>query len=125
MKPFLLLVILLSASSVHPQQHAPTVEVCRADYAVWNAEIKQTSRETTMKRLSLNELIARQSEMAACLQVELAMLDASNVDELLRVSKYEVLSGAYLSEITERQEHFIDRHKMWQQFLHEDTAGSR
>jgi hypothetical protein len=125
MTSLLLLSVMLFASSASAQQHAPTVEVCRADYAVWNAEIEHTSRETTMKRLSLNELIARYSEMAGCLQVELAILDASNFHELLRVSKYEILSGAYLSEIAGRQEHFIDRHKMWQQLLDEDAAGAR
>jgi len=120
---------ILSATPVPcAQEHAPTVDVCRADRAAWddgadqtdyyNQETKHISDGTrntnpTMK-LSLNELSLRIAEMGACEPV-----DKPNSHE------YRDLLGFYDNVIHDRYRRFIVRHHLMEQFKAEDAAGSR
>lgn len=96
-----------------PQEHAPTVEQCRADAAVW---AKADFKIPTMK-----ELWARCHEMTQCTDV-----DPPEKAHELYVRYVEVCNGAS-REYTDRVIRFLDRHNpSWkQQFDDEDAAGKR
>jgi hypothetical protein len=106
------LVLLISAVTV-AQEHAPTVEQCRADAAVW-ADADFTI--PTMK-----ELLSRSKEMSDCLKVD--PLKESHEAGM----KYIEFSQRFSVEYQNRTVHFLDRHDpaWYQKFLAEDAAGQR
>lgn len=121
-------VFLVLTSGGSTQEHAPTVDVCRADQAAWgNAQAQQdyatqelqhakqgTKNTNPSAELPYEELIARQGEMVTCTAV-----DPPNSD------KYVDTDNFYTQVAGDRFENFIIRHNLMQQFLHEDAAGLR
>jgi hypothetical protein len=93
------------------QDHAPTVDQCRADQRLWSSQL-DTPEE--VNALSFRKLNKRSEEMAAC----------STVDEEHPTSYS--LTGARLTLQKEsRLFDFVTRHKLFDQFLAEDAAGKR
>ena len=111
MKSLALLFFLLPTVTANPQQHAPTVEQCRADAAVWDlTSMSQTQRDA----ITVVEAQNRYDQMADCAKVDVEHADTY----FARVSFY----GAFMSK---RLEHFLRRHNLMQQFIDEDAAGMR
>lgn len=120
---------ILSATPVPcAQEHAPTVDVCRADRALWENIEQRTdyfTQETKLitdgirntnpiAKLSFREITLRSAEMGACQSV-----DASSSH-----SYYEMMNF-YQSVISDRYHRFIMRHHLMGQFKTEDAAGTR
>lgn len=115
---FLLLVtFLLFPFPVQTQQHAPTVDVCRADAAVWERDL------ALFKDLSVQELMLRSGEMKNCETVD---PDRENdISSLTRYIRYQHLESFYRSQGEYRAVNFIIRHGLWKQFEKEDTTDTR
>jgi hypothetical protein len=116
---FILALVLL-----HPgfaQQHAPTVDVCRADASVWNAAVMNLP-ERSKAKLSVEELGIRQNEMHDCLTVDKSQPAEKSAAQH---HTYQLLEADYTNEIEFRAMRFIRRHGLEQQFLREDAAGAR
>ena len=105
--------ILATPMCLLAQEHAPTVEQCRADAAVW---VKADVKTPTMK-----ELWARCREMNQCTDVD----PAENSREHF-LSYVKVCNDAG-NEYTNRVVGFLNRrYPTWkQQFDDEDAAGKR
>ncbi len=129
-KRYLIGVLLVFSSPVHakPQQHAPTLETCRADRAVWyNSEMSteymkaETARvsdgmknRTPSAKLPLAEIITRHHEMADCQAVDPGNSDA-----------YRAATEFYYGIYTDRCISFIVRHNLMEQLRKEDAEGLR
>src|ERR1700730_12009718 len=120
--------ILCAAPSPCAEEHAPTVDVCRADRAVWhnaenetdyfNQEAKHindgTRNRNPIAKLSFIEISLRLGEMGACVAV-----DEPNIE------KYNEMQQFYTSVLEDRYRNFILRHHLFEQFKAEDAAGVR
>lgn len=113
---------LASGKPAQEVEHAPTVAVCRADSAVWNSDFMKNGPKDSVGRISVQELLLRESEMNKCGFVDPPHPDNSNYNH---PETYLFLQGLYSNEIGIRLVDFITRHNMWQQFLDEDAAGKR
>jgi hypothetical protein len=95
--PFVFLMFL--SASGFAQEHAPTAAQCQADERLWSSESKQATAGTgfdlTIRRYSLNELIARSKEMMMCIPV-----DPSR-------GKYESTAMLILSQIERRLTRYV------------------
>jgi hypothetical protein len=126
----ILLLVLILAPPVNPepQQHAPTVEVCRADVALWydhdmaaeyfHAEARHTSdnikNPTPTAKLPVTEVGARTTEMVMCEAVDKQHFgDYSNA-----VNFYDAV-------LCNRFAGFILRHHLMEQVRREDAEGLR
>ena len=94
--------------------HAPTADVCRADVAVWTAELAEAPKGSNFPKPELRVISMRHNEMKAC----------RNVDPD-RYADYEHLLGVLDVELRVRLEHFIERHHLTEQLVKEDSAGAR
>ena len=125
---FAALVSFYSSAAMQPQQHAPSLETCQADIALWydratateylNAETAYISENspnrTPTARLSLREIVARELEMGDCMKV-----DATRQERYLQaIDFYDRVSA-------DRYRRFVRRHKLEQQLLREDATGLR
>jgi hypothetical protein len=122
------LVALLFAPGLRTQQHAPTLDVCRADSAAWDniadrtdyydQEAKHISNDTRntnpAMKLSAKELSLRVAEMGDCESV-----DTSNIHVYANLLEF------YDKVIEDRYRRFIVRHHLMEQFKTEDAAGAR
>ena len=120
-------VILVSPSSAFGQQHAPTLEMCKADVAVWYDDDtaadynKQETKHITdgmpntneYNKLRLSAILKRINEMSDCYKV-------AGFQKL-----YIQASNFYVSIMSNRMQSFIIRHHLWEQFKKEDAAGLR
>jgi hypothetical protein len=120
--------VLVFVSTISAQQHAPTVDVCRADSAVWgnkqaklawmsanNAHIRSGAPNgTEIDKLSLTEMTSRSHEMLECMDVDPA-----------RANSYDEITTFYSEVIHSREWAFITRHHLMSQFIQEDLAGKR
>jgi len=104
-------ILILAIAPAFAQQHSPTVDVCRADEAVWAADAVGNQ---TYKTLPYNELALRQNEMNDCAKVD---------GDQHRTADYVALVSLYENLIEVRMTHFLNRHNLMQQFLDEDAAG--
>jgi hypothetical protein len=109
------------------QKHAPTVEVCRADVALWyNTQLytefrlaqkdwfaDQIPNRTDIAKLSLSEIGMRVREMGECWSVD-------NHEE-----KYLKAMDLYDTAFTGRYIRFVRRHHLEQQLMSEDEQGLR
>ena len=111
-----LCVLLLSLiPSLFGQDHAPTVEQCRADQRLWSSVLDdQHAFKAAVLRLSVQTIQQRSGEMRDCFAV-----DPENHHD------YFVLVAAYGTETGVRYKNFIDRHNLMAKFLAEDVAGER
>jgi len=118
---FAIAVLFLAATRVAPQsgddrdkkslQHAPTVDQCRADSAVWEKADYSTP--------SLSELFELSREMNDCAKVD----PAERSHE--QFFKYANVAEEVHSEYTKRLVDFLNRHNLRKQFMSEDEAGKR
>jgi hypothetical protein len=117
-----ILIAVLFVIPTFAQQHAPTIDVCRADAAAWTANSSVEAKAVTAK-LSFSELGLRRDEMSTCEKVDPYQFgdDAS----FQRYMRYVVLKGFYAEAGEIRAEAFIARHQLASQFLEEDEAGAR
>lgn len=92
-------------------QHAPSIEQCRADQAVWFARLEDTDTPMHETYLTLPKW-------------SLEMRDCEKVDPQNR-SRYRNVRTEISAERVMRGENFLDRHSLWNQFLSEDAAGER
>ena len=125
---FLAALTLLFCTPGFAQKHAPTVDVCRADVAVWyNTDISteyydaqrlwdtdKVPNRTDIAKLPIQEATARQGEM----------LDCTKVDEEKKEIYFKA-SDFYYDILADRVMQFMVRHKLWDQFRKEDAAGQR
>jgi hypothetical protein len=131
MKHFATLLIvpcLLFISKAQAQEHAPTMDVCRADVALWDNSEEQTdylNQETKhindgvrnanpIAKLTVREVFLRLSEMADC----------ASVDEA-KANSYRETVRFYSSVVADRYRSFIERHDLMRKFMAEDKAGAR
>lgn len=108
--------LVASLASAYPRQaveHAPTSEQCRADRAYWMSKLEQPNGKGT-DDIVFETLGVWQGEMDKC-----EVVDPENHWEY-----YNAQSEA-IAESASRATNFIFRHKMWDQFIAEDTAGKR
>lgn len=123
MRSLIAALLLLFGSPMIAQEHAPTADVCRADSAVWNAEVMNHNPEASKTKLSYDELAARQNEMHSCRDIDPARVgDSASIE---RINTYTLLESLYTNEIERRAVDFIFRHNLGKQFLAEDAAGTR
>ncbi len=120
------LAVLAVALPAGAQEHAPTVETCRADLTAWNGEMSgywgagEAKHDSGLPDKSLvsshtaAELLDRATEMGRCFTV-----DSPNG------SAYEGLEGIYLQIVGDRAQAFINRHRLSRSFYKEDQAGMR
>jgi len=122
------LVSLVLTGRVVTQEHAPTVDVCRADQAAWEdsqgwldyaqQELKHerdgAKNKNPAAQLSYDELLLREIEMGTCMKV-----DPPKADEYQEVWRF------YKEVESDKYHHFIERHHLVDQFLREDAAGLR
>jgi len=110
----LCLLLLSLVTSLCGQDHAPTVEQCRADQRLWSSVHDTQDYKDAMSRLSVQTLKLRSDEMSDCFAV-----DSVNAHDY-----FEVVAACGM-EMGRRYRHFIDRHHLMAQFLSEDAAGKR
>lgn len=96
----------LATGATAQVQHAPTVEQCRADYAVWNIE--------HLDATSYHVLDERMHEMGNC-----DVVDPAHTDD------YDLLGLRQSTELHNRLVDFLTRHRLTGQFLEEDAKGLR
>jgi len=110
------------------QEHAPTLDVCRADAALWGeirAEIdyinataekmsNSTPNRTEIAKLSLKEVNSRITEMVQCQSVDRESRDS-----------YSKVEDFYVQVESDRWRAFIVRHNLYSQFEREDAEGKR
>jgi hypothetical protein len=118
----------LSVCAFASQQHAPTPDVCRADYALWySTEISEqyssaqsrwlsdgVPNRTEQALLDMAEISARADEMGKCAKTDRE-----------KSSAYYDASEFYDEIFTQRVERFITRHHLNQQMIDEDKKGLR
>jgi hypothetical protein len=90
-------------------EHAPTVEQCRADQALWYSQLSHP------KNILFKTLEGYRTEMGAC----------SVVDSNDYFVKYFEVLALIDAELRDRLEHFMTRHNLVNQFAEEDAAGQR
>jgi hypothetical protein len=124
----LLIAGLFFAPSLQTQEHAPSVEVCRADSAAWDDTTERSDyyeqetkyitdgvRNTNpVMKLSVETMSWRATEMGTCVAV-----DKPNSHT------YENLVSFYDAVTHDRYRRFITRHNLMKQFYVEDAAGTR
>jgi hypothetical protein len=103
---------LLSLTSLFGQDHAPTVEQCRADERLWSTQLIENPG--IIKSLRHDQLNDRMLEMANC-----AAVDRD------RESVYAETAARFNMKLMVRLFDFIKRHKLLDQFMAEDAAGQR
>ncbi len=94
------------------QDHAPTVEQCRADQRLWSEQFD--SRPEEVSKLSFRKLIVRGKEMTDCAVVD---------EEQIRA--YNRTADSVQVEAGSRLLNFVTRHNLMAQFIAEDNAGKR
>ena len=127
--PLVLLLFVVSTTLTESQQHAPTVDVCRADVAVWfsygsatayaNAEAARVTdnipNRTETAKLSFGEVNKRLLEMGDCDKV-----DKQHSDDYTQAIDF------YNRVADNRLRSFVFRHpSLLKQFIQEDVRGLR
>jgi hypothetical protein len=110
----LLFSAVIGASQTKQVEHAPTVEQCRADQALWLSKLETTPRGSGTSNVDVRTLHAWAVEMDDCKAVDQA-------NEL----KYYNTEAETTAAVSGRELGFIYRHNLYQQFLDEDAAGKR
>lgn len=109
-----LCVFLLSLTPLFGQDHAPTVEQCRADQRLW---LSQSDNPELINGLSYYQLNDRMGEMSECVAVDR--------DDLSRVLLYSETASRFNLKQMVRLRNFVKRHELYGQFIAEDAAGKR
>lgn len=123
-----LLNVLLIATCLSAQDHAPTTEECRADAALWGDPEAQTEynesetahindgtqNKTDIARLPYQAISVRVREMIDCMKVDGQHSDA-----------YDEVQRFYHDVMADRWHDFMKRHNLMNQFMQEDKKGIR
>ena len=108
------------------QDHAPSVEMCRADRALWSDQMaeyeyaeadymnKGLPDRSAIMKLTFMQLNDRALEMGQC-----AIVDDSSDGE------YNHLLSRISSARNDRYAFFVKRHNLYKQLLTEDSSGKR
>jgi hypothetical protein len=126
--PCLMFAMFARGALAQQAQHAPTVDVCRADVAVWWTEYIVSQYEKSEDGLAsggkyirnpagdlpIKEVSVRMNEMHDC----------ENVDTR-DARTYSSAWGFYYGIIMERYQRFVERHGLHDQFMKEDAEGMR
>jgi hypothetical protein len=108
-----LCVFLLSLiTSLFGQDHAPTVEQCRADQRLWAAQLDGSPE--TVSSLTYYQLNDRMAEMADCVAID-----------DVRAVLYSETGARFNMRQMVRLRDFVKRHELYDQFIAEDAAGKR
>lgn len=117
--------LLLVALSPFAQEHAPTVEQCRADAKLWHQPMHADSTHQVVKKMAYPELAARAGEMYDCIQVDDARdIKSVNASDEIIIAYYS-LETIYAEQLASRYRGFIIRYNLNDQFLAEDDEGKR
>jgi len=112
MKLQLLILTLVLTPSVFGQiEPAPNVAQCEANSRLWLAKLESPSVGDLPDYWTLSSWVINVGDC----------LEADSPNEL----RYYQLHSELSSVQHLRLMHFLDRHKLWQQFTDEDTAGKR
>jgi hypothetical protein len=97
------------------QNRPATIEGCRDALHTTRAEMPRESGDRTLylRRLDLASVAEKSSFMASC----------ANVDD--DPTQYTLFSDLYAAEEFQRYQHFLERHRLVNKLLQEDTAGER
>ena len=114
----LILMVVMFASFTLAQEHAPTKAQCDADARLWSVDSNDIDGWQRLEQgpLPYQELQNRALYMRRCAKAyagsaeDKAYWDVENM--------YDMLIGG-------RVQNFVMRHKLWEQFVDEDTAGMR
>lgn len=107
-----------------PQKHAPSVAQCRSDAATWNKEENAGPRDKDVGyQLPFGELLKRQREMMDCIKLDAPHGQNSAVIEVR--TSYRTIYHVYTTAMYARYQHFLERHQLMENFLDEDSKGSR
>ena len=93
-----------------------TKEQCYADLATWQHE---AGAAPTYEKLTIEQLEKRRRELLDCAKAYVAYPGAP---EKLG---WEKLGASYSEAMSLRYQHFIERRKLWEEFLKEDAGGAR
>jgi hypothetical protein len=120
------MLICIISMTAFAQEHAPTVEQCKADQALWGADHTQTA---------YNEAETRHVESGAVNRTEIAMLSITQLKQRMRgmyecedvvaMDPYHSTGNFYYSVIADRYLGFLIRHGLMPQLVKEDAAGER
>jgi hypothetical protein len=122
MKPFLLLAVLLFTPPPNAQQHAPTVDACRANAKALYAEVHRTKAIDT-SYLSYFVWSSRAEEMSHCQDIDPAI--DGNLESIRRGILYVGLENIARVAMIGELDNFIHRHGLQKQFIDDDDAGLR
>ncbi len=107
-----------------PQKHVPSVAQCRSDAATWNKEENAGPRDKDVGyQLPFGELLKRQREMMDCIKLDAPHGQNSAVIEVR--TSYRTIYHVYTTAMYARYQHFLERHQLMENFLDEDSKGSR
>lgn len=112
MKTTICVFLLSLVTSVFGQDHAPTVEQCRADQHLWSDQLQNDRDE--ISKLSFRQITGRSEEMADCISVDRE-----------RAMHYSIAVAGFSEHLMSRMYNFIKRHELLDQFKAEDAAGKR
>jgi len=105
------LFVLVGTIGSQEVKHAPTVEQCRADQRLWLSKLEDF-QSGGLADVSYRELTAWGEVMSECESV-----DPQNQDRY-----FNTISEIIAAKVV-RLTAFLDRRRLWQQFLAEDAQG--
>jgi len=110
------LFIPLKSSRGQEVHHAPTMDMCHADRALWDAKMSAPAKDwaTSANDVTARELYAWRLELVECGDV-----DPDGI------TRYDETVKLIASILEARQAAFIRRHDLTQKLLAEDAAGAR
>jgi hypothetical protein len=112
----ILCLLTISTLAANSQDRAPTKDQCRADYSLWSSAATLSGKDIAeaLDKLSAEEISKRAHEMAQCFFVDSA-----------RSAQYNAQTSSYNLALRTREENFLRRHRLLNQFLDEDAQGLR
>lgn len=117
MKTTLLVLFLLFATGSFAQEHAPTLEQCRADQKAWNMPLMVATTgpfSHSVSSLPTSELIDRGKEMLTCGAVDSKNITDYHGTAMLLFSFTTARLGMFVQE-TNQMDHFMEWEQKHQQ----------
>jgi stress-induced morphogen len=116
MKARLFVLFFFVAVSSSTQQAPTSIEGCREAFRSIRSEVPLDigNRTIYLRRVSITDLTEKSFVMASC-----GVTDAENAH------MYMVFDDIFGAEIHQRYQHFVERHRLVNQLLKEDSAGER
>jgi hypothetical protein len=120
--------VLLIATWLSAQDHAPTTEECRADAALWGDPEAQTEynksqtayvSDGTQNKTDIGQLPYRTISTRMVEMIDCGKVDGQHSDTYFEVQRF------YHDVMADRWYNFIRRHNLMNQFMQEDKKGIR